>query len=132
MKTLPIALLIATLFLAACAPKPVTPAPVPTLQVSDVGKIIEVTAGNEFKIIVESNPSTGYHWELVEALDTKVVDYVWRDYIANQPIMPGSGGRDAWKFKANAPGQTTITLGLYPPGDSDVNEQQLVFTIIVK
>ena len=132
MKTLPLALLITALFLTACASKPPTPTPVPTLAVSDAGKTIEVTAGNEFKIIVDSNPSTGYHWELVEALDTKVVDFVKKDYVANEPVMPGSGGRDVWRFKANAPGQATITLGFYPPGDSDVNEQQLVFTIIVK
>jgi predicted secreted protein len=132
MKTLPIALLIAVLLLTACAPKPSAPTPVPTLQVSDAGKTIEVTAGNEFKIIVNVNPSTGYHWELMEALDTKVVDFVKKDYVADEPVMPGSSGRDVWTFKAIAPGQTTITLGFYQPGDTDVFDQQLVFTIIVK
>ncbi len=132
MKKIIFIVLAAALTLAACAPStPAGPTPIPTLAVSDPGKTIEVTAGNEFKIVIDSNPTTGFHWELVEALNTKVVDYVWKDYIPDQPVMPGSGGKDSWRFKAIAPGQTTITLGDYQ-GMSDVASQTLVFTIIVK
>ena len=99
---------------------------------SEPGKSIEVTAGNEFKIVIASNPSTGYHWELIGSHDDGIVQFASRDYRASEPVMPGSGGEDVWTFKAIAAGETTITLGHFPPGVDDVPAQEVTFTIVVK
>lgn len=131
MKKLPLALFITAVALAACGGKATEPAVEP-LNISEPGKTIEVAAGDEFKIIIESNPSTGYHWDLVGALDESIVQYVSRDYRADEPVMPGSGGRDVWVFKAVAAGETTITLGYFPPGVDGPAVQEVMFTVVVK
>lgn len=103
------------------------------LQVSDPAQPIEATAGEEFTLVLDANPTTGYHWELVEELDAGVVEFVSRDYNADQPVTTGSGGTDAWTFKAVAAGETQITLGYYPPSNDPVDPQQTVtFTVTVK
>lgn len=106
----------------------------PALQpISDPAKILDANAGEEFTIIIEANPSTGYHWELVDDLDKNLVEFVSKGYAADQPEKPGSGGVEIWKFRAIAPGTGEITLGYYPPGDSGAGPQQKVtFTVTVK
>ncbi|MDP1545063.1 MAG: protease inhibitor I42 family protein [Anaerolineales bacterium] len=102
-------------------------------KISDPAKQLEVEAGNEFKIIIDSNPSTGYHWELVDELNESVVKFVSREYRAGEPVAPGSGGVDVWVFEAVAAGQADITLGYYPPSNDPVEAQQIVtFTVTVK
>lgn len=118
------------LMLAACGGKTTDS---PAIEISDAGKTIEVAAGNEFKIVIDSNPSTGYHWDVIGELDESIVLFVSNEYRADEPVMPGSGGKDVWTFKAVAPGETTIVLGYYPPSNDPVEPAQTVtFTINVK
>jgi predicted secreted protein len=122
---------IVALALTACGGK-VTESPVSQLEISEPGKTIEVAAGNEFKLIIESNPTTGYHWELIGNLDDRVIQFISKDYRASEPILMGSGGKDVWVFKALAAGETKIVLGHYPPGQGEPAEQEVTFTIVVK
>lgn len=134
MKKISAFLLLASL-LMSCS----TPTPAPTLDpagntrpaITDPAQLIEVQAGETFHIVVDSNPSTGYHWEIVGELNG--VELVSRDYTADEPVMPGSGGVDVWTFKTVSTGQTQITLGSYPP-DPNVTEpgQTVTFNIVVK
>jgi inhibitor of cysteine peptidase len=100
---------------------------------SDPGIQIETRAGQEFKIILESNPSTGYHWEIIGELDASIVELASREYRADLPITAGSGGSDVFVFRAVGPGETTITLGYYPPSNDPIDPEQLrAFTVIVE
>ena len=131
MKKLLTVLFASALALAACGGKATEPAVEP-LNISEPGKSIEVAAGNEFKIFIDSNPSTGYHWDLIGALDESIVQFVSRDYRADEPVMPGSGGKDVWVFQAVAAGETTITLGYFPPGVDGTAAQEVTFKVVVK
>lgn len=96
---------------------------------------IEVQAGDTFNIVIDANPSTGYHWELVGELDGNVVEFTSRDYTADEPVLAGSGGVDVWTFKAVSAGETTIMLGSYPPGMDVIDgepEQDVTFKVLVK
>ncbi|MCX6056966.1 MAG: protease inhibitor I42 family protein [Chloroflexi bacterium] len=106
----------------------------PDLQVSDSQKVIEVNAGKEFNIVLEANPTTGYHWAIVGELDPNVVGFVKNEYTStSDPNLVGGGGVDIWTFKALSAGETQITLGYYPPSNEPVDPQQTVtFTISVK
>ena len=137
-----IALLFLTALLAGCvAPTPTSIAN-PTVNpaagntrpaLTDPATPIEVQAGETIHIVVDSNPSTGYHWEFTSELDMNVVEFVSSDHTADEPVMPGSGGVDVWTFKAVAVGQTQITLGSYPPDTSVTEpEETITFDIIVK
>ena len=103
------------------------------LVISDPAKNLEATAGSEFKIVIDANPSTGYHWELGDDLDENIVKFVLKDYNADEPVIPGSGGRDVWVFKAIKAGEAHITLWYYSPSNEPANPQQKVtFIVTVK
>ena len=82
-------------------------------------------------IVVESNPSTGYHWEVVGELSG--VELVSREYTAAEPVIPGSGGVEVWTFKAASAGEVQVTLGNFPP-DANVTEpeQTKAFTVAIQ
>ena len=126
-------LLASVIFLTACAaptPAPEEPAQSSMPALTDPTQPILVNAGETFFIVVESNPSTGYHWEIVG--DLNGVELVSREYTAGEPVIPGSGGVDVWIFKAVSAGETTLVLGNYPPGESTTAEQELQFTITIQ
>jgi inhibitor of cysteine peptidase len=109
--------------LAACAPVP-----------TDPGRTIETSPGKTFQIVIDSNPTTGYHWEIVGELDKNVIEFVSKEYQSTSaPGMVGGGGLDTWTFKAIAVGEAEITLGSYPPSDTDADPAQTqVFHVSVK
>ncbi len=128
-------LLFVTILISACSLAKATEAPttVPQLNISDPAKELEATAGNEFKIIIDSNPTTGYHWEIIGELDKEVLEFISQEYRADEPMLTGSGGVDVFTFKAMKAGETLITLGYYPPSNDPVDPQQIVtFTVTVK
>ncbi|MBL8063786.1 MAG: protease inhibitor I42 family protein [Anaerolineales bacterium] len=123
MKKIFTSFLVLAILLSACG----------ELQISDPTQPVEVAAGKEFTIVLEANPTTGYHWEFVEEPDAAIVEFVSRDYNADAPVTTGSGGVDVWTFRAVAPGEIHITLGYYPPSFDPVEPQQTVtFTVTVK
>lgn len=136
MKKTFIPLVVAILTFGCLTPVPTAesePAPSPAgdVNVTDPGKPIEARAGETFEIVIGSNPSTGYHWEIVGELSG--VEFVSRDYKADEPVIPGSGGADVWTFKAVSAGATQITLGSFPPSaDAAEPENTVTFDIIVK
>lgn len=106
--------------------------PASEVAVTDPATRIEVKRGEVFEIVIDSNPSTGYHWEIVGMLNENVVLFNSRDYTADQPVMPGSGGVEVWTFSAVSAGETQITLGSYPPGVGGEPDQTVVFEIVVR
>jgi predicted secreted protein len=125
-KILLIAILAITLF--ACGGK------ASVLKVSDPQQPITVDSGKEFTIVLEANPTTGYHWDIVGELDQNVVVFVKSEYIStSDPNLVGGGGLDVWTFRAIRAGETNVTLGYYPPSNTAVEPQQTTtFIVIVK
>lgn len=124
-----------SILLLSFACSSITPAagPASEVVVTDPATSIEVERGEVFTIVIESNPSTGYHWEVVGDLNENVVLFVSREYTASEPVLTGSGGVDVWTFKAVSAGETQITLGSYPPGvDGGEPERSVTFNVIVK
>lgn len=134
MRTAQLISLASLLFLAACAaPATADPASSTMPALTDPAQPISVNAGETIMIVVESNPSTGYHWEVVGDLNENIVLFASRDYTATVPVLIGSGGVDVWTFKAVSAGETQITLGSYPPGvDGGEPEQTVTFSIVVQ
>lgn len=116
------------LLLAACR------AAASELQVTDPQQPIEVRAGEEFTIVLEANPTTGYQWKIVDEVDGAVVEFVRSEYKStSDPNLVGGGGLDLWTFNAVNAGEVEVTLGYYPPSNDPTDPQQtLTFTVIVK
>ena len=115
---------ILAVLLAACTP---------STKPSDPLVIIDTQVGKEFKLVLESNPTTGYHWEVVGELDKSLVELTSRDYKAAEPQTIGSGGVDIWTFKAVGAGETTVKLGYFPPSNQVVDPDKTeTFTVKIK
>ena len=125
MKRIMFVTLVFALLLTACGG---------TAKPSNPQVTLPVSAGNEFKVVVEANPTTGYHWTIVGDLDKSVVKFVSQEYKStSDPNIVGGGGVDTFVFKAVGAGQTTITLGYYPPSNTPVEpEKTETFTVTVQ
>lgn len=138
MKSILHPLLAVLFFLAACTTT-TTPAPVAENPASssmpaltDPSQPITVKAGETFVIVVESNPSTGYHWEMIGPLDDAYLELVSREYTASEPVMPGSGGVEVWTFKAVSAGETVLVLENYPPAQGEPYTTETQFSILIQ
>jgi len=144
MRKLLLPLIFTALAISACGSKStIDPSAIPTrtprstpsasdLELTNTKAPIEVSVGDEFTITVKTFIDPNYHWEVAKELDGSIVEYVWKDHISDDPKNANSNsGKDVWRFKALAPGETTITLGYYQ-GMADVAAPEVEFTVIVK
>jgi inhibitor of cysteine peptidase len=96
---------------------------------------MKVTAGQDFTISLQSNPTTGYQWQLDGPLDEKVVKYVSKEYKADQSggtENVGAGGVEVWTFKAVGKGGADIKMKYVRPSEKGAKPaEQRVFKVTV-
>src|SRR5579863_1187699 len=73
-------------------------------------KPITVAAGQEFKIALESNPSTGNQWLIARPLDEGLLKLLGTEYKRGRSPTIGAGGHEILSFKALGEGKTQIHL----------------------
>ena len=143
MKRICLLVVVAALLLTGCAalsstatptppfiPTEQTPNPLP--EPTDPTQLIPVKSGETFELVLPSNSSTGYRWNIIPESDVTIVELIGQDVVAEQPIMPGSGGVDVWTFRAVSAGDTTVVLGYYPPSDTNDPDEVVTFSIHVE
>jgi inhibitor of cysteine peptidase len=86
-------------------------------EFSDPADTIEVKRGEEFVIVLESNPSTGFRWTLQASLDPAVLRLLITEYRSGSGGgVVGAGGHEYWHFGAEGPGITLIPMAYVGPG----------------
>ena len=75
----------------------------------DNGKVVSAAPGNLVRITLESNPSTGYNWEL------RGFDYGAADFYASEVVAPHGGN-----VFLGAPGNTLLTLQAVKAGSQQI------------
>ncbi len=96
-------------------------------------KPISVTVGQEFKITLWYNSSTGYQWTFPKPIDEKLLKLVRTDYGKSDPRYIGSGGDQTWTFKALTEGKTEIELGYVRPWEKGAKPAQSTnFVVVIK
>jgi len=88
-------------------------------QALSVG-LIEVKVGQEFNITLNSNPTTGYQWQLAKRLNETILQLVGSVYKPSGSGLIGSGGTEIWTFKAVSSGTAGISLKYVRPWETDV------------
>jgi predicted secreted protein len=86
--------------------------------------------GDTIQLNLNSNPSTGYEWIWTNKQSPSIVDTIGFNYIADTPILIGSGGKEIWKFQGEKIGIDTIKLEYCQPWDSNSTIETRI--IIVK
>jgi inhibitor of cysteine peptidase len=82
-------------------------------------KPIKVTVGQEFKVSLPSNATTGYRWQFVKTPDEKALKLLREDYEHPESNLVGAGGKQTWTFRALAYGKTTLELGYVRPWETN-------------
>ena len=87
--------------------------PEPTLTMQDSGRSVGLYASDTLTVELESNPTTGYGWDIVEAPDEEVLKLLDSRYehAAGAQELVGAGGTEVWRFKAVGRGFTSLKLG---------------------
>ncbi len=82
------------------------------------GATISVQTGEQFVILLEANPSTGYEWSVTET--PPQVRLVAQRYDPPAEQIPGRGGQEEFRFEARKRGRATLELAYARSFEPDV------------
>jgi len=106
---------------------------------SDSGKEVKVAAGGSLQVILESNQTTGFQWELTSISAPTVLEKVDQKFITMPPDatkdgspLVGAPGAEVWTFTALQKGNSTISMGYSRPWESVPPVKTFVLTVSVK
>lgn len=83
----------------------------------------ELTRGQTLLVTLESNPTTGYSWQVAEvnqAVLRQNGDAEYKPQSATNPPVVGAGGTETFRFEAANAGATTLKLIYRRPWEKDV------------
>jgi predicted secreted protein/outer membrane murein-binding lipoprotein Lpp len=96
---------------------------------------IEVEIGQTFTTILESNPTTGFGWQLAKPLNESIVKFIdsqFRTLATEFPPPPGTGGIEIWTFEGTGIGTTEIFMEYLRPWEDAPPVKERTFVVIVK
>lgn len=95
-------------------------------EYTDPEKLIKSETGKIIIIMLRSNRTTGYEWQLANPLNTGVVDLIRSEYVAQPTAVVGSGGTEIWSFRAIGEGDTKIDFKYVRPWEKDNEPAQKI------
>lgn len=118
---------------ATVAEIPSTPAETQfTITEADNGGMVVVAAGDLIEVELPGNPTAGYFWQVTANDEAILLPLTQPESgFAQAPgsgDVVGAGGVQHFIFRALAPGEVELGIGLFPPGE-ELPEQ--VFTVAV-
>lgn len=121
-----VAVSIAALTLAACS---TDSADVTAFSEADSGTEIAVKAGEQFEIRLDSNPSTGFQWEMTPDIEPSSVELRDRHHEPADTELVGASGVDVFLFEAIADAEI-LRLEYVRPFDDPIVPERVVEYII--
>lgn len=79
------------------------------LDADDNGSLAELKVGQALAISLESNPSTGFRWEVNDLDEGKLQQVGEAEFEARSDLV-GASGVETFRFKAAGVGETTLKL----------------------
>ena len=89
----------------------------------DDGSQVELGQGQILVVTLESNPTTGYRWELAETQESilqQMGEAEFKQSETGEPPLVGAGGWEIFRFKAISAGQTSLKLVYHRPWEESV------------
>ncbi len=120
-------MLVFAAFAAGCGEEPVK-------EFSDQGVQVEVAAGREFALSIESNPTTGYQWQLDGTPEKSILEFKKSVYQPPDKSAPGAPGREILTFKAKGRGEAAVALKYVRAWEDKTipPKKTAVFLVVVK
>lgn len=116
-----LALLLVLALLVACRPKPETTGAV-TVNAAASGSEVDLPLDQLLIVQLESNPTTGYSWQVLECDLAVLMPLGDPEYVESQPDkqLVGSGGWEVFRFQPQADGQVHLKMGYSRPWEKDI------------
>ncbi len=127
--SLAIVFVLAMAVLCSGCTSPTTPSPSPSIGVTNAttrGAGITVMQGQNFTIQLQSNLSSGYHWE--PTYDNSIITFVNRAFLASSVSPPGESGADVFTFQGTKQGTSIITFNNVSPANQTVSSVNYTVT----
>jgi inhibitor of cysteine peptidase len=89
----------------------------------DADSQVKLEQGQVLVVTLDSNPTTGYLWEVVENQESileQIGESEFKPSDESEPPMAGAGGCEIFRFKAVSAGQTTLQLVYRRPWEEGV------------
>ena len=99
----------------------------------DSGKTLELRVGDFVKLVLDTNPTTGFSWTKIDKVDSSILKLEKNDYQqnANPGRMVGVGGKTTIVYRAVKPGTAKIDLTYMQPWEPD-SQYNTDYTVTVK
>ena len=83
-------------------------------------RVLKMNVGDEFIIMLTSNRTTGYEWQIDRPLEGNKIKQAGLIYTPDQTGLVGSGGKEEWRFKARGPGKSKIFFKYVRPWEKGI------------
>ena len=87
-------------------------------------KVLKTQVGRDIIIVLNSNPTTAYQWQIAEPLDENILKLISSEYKADKVELVGSAGKQIWRFKALKPADATISFKYVRPWEKNAKAQK--------
>jgi inhibitor of cysteine peptidase len=125
-RSIPALLLLLTLLLTGCNSTNEV-----KLDIGDSGSQVEVKKGQVLAISLESNPTTGYRWEVMKINETMLKQVGESEFISSQSgDVVGAGGVEVLRFETVGVGTTYLELAYRRFWEEDVTPL-LLYTLSI-
>ena len=95
--------------------------------------VLKLNTGDEFIIMLVSNRTTGYEWQIDRPIDGNKVEQKSLVYVPDKTGLAGSGGKEEWKFRALKVGRSQISFKYVRPREKGVKPaEKKVFDVDIK
>jgi inhibitor of cysteine peptidase len=94
----------------------------------DDGGTVDIRRGETLKVSLESNPTTGYEWTIVDDGGLTLVD---RSHKVDDPDADGSGGITTFEFQADVVGESTLSMIYHQPWTEDPPNRTYTLKVVV-
>lgn len=107
------------------------PAPVEVGVQAD-GSSVRLEPGQELRVTLASNPTTGYSWAETAPPDPAVLRLVSNDYVQGGSNAPGAGGTQVLVYEAVGEGMAAVSISYLRPfePDSPIDAFALSVTVV--
>ncbi len=97
------------------------PAAAATIELTekDSGAFVKVQLGDQIKVTVPGNPTTGYTWKLA-AIRVDILEPGLEPEYVRDSTLPGAGGRFTFRFSARSQGYTKVILAYLRTWEKDM------------
>ena len=100
---------------------------------TDEGQSIDVGVNREFALVLGSNPTTGFNWQLTH--DSTMLELEEKKYIPGKEAkagVVGAGGADYFRFRTLRTGETKVILVYRQLWEGGQTSDTKTFTINIR